>query len=139
MRVDLPGLGAVTRAVSPFLIVNPYGLFAVMTTTRPEIVIEGSADEKSGANMFSATSPGRYQSTAMEQTALSRASTGRCGSPRSAASETIHGSSVSWNVCSKEARPCSACSIPIHLPAASPNTCGRNSTTIVLPMSVPML
>ena len=26
------------------MIVNPYGLFAVMTTTRPEIVIEGSAD-----------------------------------------------------------------------------------------------
>jgi hypothetical protein len=44
MRSDLPGLGAATRAVSPFLIVNPYGLFAVMTTTRPEIVIEGSAD-----------------------------------------------------------------------------------------------
>jgi predicted DCC family thiol-disulfide oxidoreductase YuxK len=43
-RSDLPGLGAFTRAVSPFLIVNPYGLFAVMTTTRPEIVIEGSAD-----------------------------------------------------------------------------------------------
>ena len=44
MRSDFPGLGAATRAVSPFLIVNPYGLFAVMTTTRPEIVIEGSAD-----------------------------------------------------------------------------------------------
>jgi hypothetical protein len=26
------------------MIVNPYGLFAVMTTSRPEIVIEGSAD-----------------------------------------------------------------------------------------------
>ncbi len=44
MRNDLPALGALTRAVSPLLIVNPYGLFAVMTTTRPEIVIEGSAD-----------------------------------------------------------------------------------------------
>jgi hypothetical protein len=43
-RSDLPGLGAFTRAISPFLIVNPYGLFAVMTITRPEIVIEGSAD-----------------------------------------------------------------------------------------------
>jgi len=43
-RGDLPGLGAFSRAVSPFLIVNPYGLFAVMTITRPEIVIEGSAD-----------------------------------------------------------------------------------------------
>ena len=43
-RTELPLLGALTRAVSPWFIVNPYGLFAVMTTTRPEIVIEGSAD-----------------------------------------------------------------------------------------------
>ncbi|HXM20243.1 MAG TPA: lipase maturation factor family protein [Terriglobales bacterium] len=32
------------RSVSPFEIINSYGLFAVMTTTRPEIVIEGSND-----------------------------------------------------------------------------------------------
>jgi len=44
MRTDLPVLGALTRAVSPLFIVNSYGLFAVMTTTRPEIVIEGSED-----------------------------------------------------------------------------------------------
>jgi hypothetical protein len=43
---DLPVLGALTRAVSPLFIVNPYGLFAVMTTSRPEILIEGSADGK---------------------------------------------------------------------------------------------
>jgi len=30
--------------ISPFRLVNSYGLFAVMTTTRPEIVIEGSDD-----------------------------------------------------------------------------------------------
>jgi predicted DCC family thiol-disulfide oxidoreductase YuxK len=41
---SLPAVGVLTRAVSPLLIVNPYGLFAVMTTTRPEIVIEGSVD-----------------------------------------------------------------------------------------------
>jgi hypothetical protein len=35
---------AVARAVAPFRIVNGYGLFAVMTTTRPEILVEGSAD-----------------------------------------------------------------------------------------------
>ncbi len=45
-RADLPVLGAITRAVSPLFIVNPYGLFAVMTVTRPEIVIEGSDDGK---------------------------------------------------------------------------------------------
>jgi hypothetical protein len=32
------------RLVAPFDIVNHYGLFAVMTTTRPEIIIEGSDD-----------------------------------------------------------------------------------------------
>ena len=30
--------------VEPFHIVNSYGLFAVMTTSRPEIIVEGSAD-----------------------------------------------------------------------------------------------
>ena len=43
-HADLPGLGTVTQAVSPLFIVNSYGLFAVMTISRPEIVIEGSAD-----------------------------------------------------------------------------------------------
>jgi hypothetical protein len=31
-------------ALDPVRIVNPYGLFAVMTTTRPEIIVEGSND-----------------------------------------------------------------------------------------------
>lgn len=35
---------AVMHSVAPFEIINSYGLFAVMTTTRPEIVIEGSND-----------------------------------------------------------------------------------------------
>ena len=35
---------AVGRLIEPFQIVNPYGLFAVMTTTRDEIVVEGSDD-----------------------------------------------------------------------------------------------
>jgi lipase maturation factor 1 len=34
----------VIRAAGPFEIVNTYGLFAVMTTTRPEIIVEGSND-----------------------------------------------------------------------------------------------
>jgi predicted DCC family thiol-disulfide oxidoreductase YuxK len=40
----LPLAGALQRLISPLTIVNPYGLFAVMTTTRPEIIIEGSVD-----------------------------------------------------------------------------------------------
>jgi predicted DCC family thiol-disulfide oxidoreductase YuxK len=34
----------VIRTIAPFEIVNTYGLFAVMTTSRPEIVVEGSND-----------------------------------------------------------------------------------------------
>jgi hypothetical protein len=35
---------AAIRSVSPFQIINSYGLFAVMTTTRNEIIVEGSDD-----------------------------------------------------------------------------------------------
>ncbi len=35
---------AFRRVIVPFRSVNGYGLFAVMTTTRPEIIIEGSSD-----------------------------------------------------------------------------------------------
>ena len=34
------------RLVAPFGIVNTYGLFAVMTTTRPEIIVQGSNDRR---------------------------------------------------------------------------------------------
>jgi lipase maturation factor 1 len=37
-------LKLLVRVASPFEIVNSYGLFAVMTTTRPEIIVEGSMD-----------------------------------------------------------------------------------------------
>lgn len=36
----------VYRAVAPFRSINSYGLFAVMTPSRPEIVVEGSRDGK---------------------------------------------------------------------------------------------
>jgi hypothetical protein len=42
---EAPGpLGDLLQATEPLGIVNSYGLFAVMTTTRPEIVIQGSND-----------------------------------------------------------------------------------------------
>ncbi len=45
LRPAIPApLVAVYRAVSPLRSANGYGLFAVMTTERPEIVIEGSDD-----------------------------------------------------------------------------------------------
>ena len=41
---NLPLAGWLTETIAPLLIVNPYGVFAVMTTTRPEIIVEGSED-----------------------------------------------------------------------------------------------
>jgi predicted DCC family thiol-disulfide oxidoreductase YuxK len=41
---SIPIAQTVADAVSPLFIVNYYGLFAVMTTSRPEIIIEGSDD-----------------------------------------------------------------------------------------------
>jgi hypothetical protein len=35
---------ALVRVAAPFGIVNTYGLFAVMTTSRPEIIVQGSND-----------------------------------------------------------------------------------------------
>jgi predicted DCC family thiol-disulfide oxidoreductase YuxK len=43
-RGAIPGISGLARAVAPLRIVNGYGLFAVMTTRRPEIVLEGSED-----------------------------------------------------------------------------------------------
>lgn len=40
-------LSAINRLISPFQIVNSYGPFAVMSTTRNEIIIEGSRDRES--------------------------------------------------------------------------------------------
>jgi predicted DCC family thiol-disulfide oxidoreductase YuxK len=43
---DRPPKLCLYQAVAPFRSINSYGLFAVMTTTRPEIIIEGSDDAK---------------------------------------------------------------------------------------------
>jgi hypothetical protein len=45
MVLPLPNFARQTLAwIAPFRTINNYGLFAVMTTTRPEIIIEGSND-----------------------------------------------------------------------------------------------
>ena len=43
---NMPLAGAMTEALAPLLIVNPYGLFATTTTTRPVLVFEGSDDNR---------------------------------------------------------------------------------------------
>jgi hypothetical protein len=45
--IELPGAALIdplAKLIAPFRSVNAYGLFAVMTTTRPEIILEGSED-----------------------------------------------------------------------------------------------
>ncbi len=42
-----PALASIYNRASQFYLVNGYGLFASMTTTRPEIIVEGSNDGKS--------------------------------------------------------------------------------------------
>ena len=42
--IATPGTQAILRLVEPLRLVNSYGLFAVMTTERQEIVVEGSND-----------------------------------------------------------------------------------------------
>jgi len=47
LGLSMPGsplVEPVARLIAPLRSVNSYGLFAVMTTTRPEIIVEGSAD-----------------------------------------------------------------------------------------------
>jgi hypothetical protein len=44
LGVDIPYIRRIADYVEPLRSVNTYGLFAVMTTTRPEIVVEGSMD-----------------------------------------------------------------------------------------------
>jgi predicted DCC family thiol-disulfide oxidoreductase YuxK len=41
---DSTPMNSILRLTAPFGIVNTYGLFAVMTTTRPEIIVQGSND-----------------------------------------------------------------------------------------------
>lgn len=41
---NLPIAGELSEAVAPLLIVNSYGLFATVTTTRPVVIVEGSND-----------------------------------------------------------------------------------------------
>ena len=50
---------AVIHSIAPFGIVNTYGLFAVMTTSRPEIIIEGSNDEVSWLSYEFKYKPGK--------------------------------------------------------------------------------
>jgi hypothetical protein len=86
LGIRVPGavlVDPLANLVAPFRSINAYGLFAVMTTTRPEIVIEGSEDGQTWlAYEF------RYKAGAVRRrppwvARTSRGWIGRCGSPRS--------------------------------------------------------
>jgi len=58
----VPGFAAsVLDIIRPFGIVNTYGLFAVMTTSRPEIVVEGSNDGQRWVEYTFRYKPGALQ------------------------------------------------------------------------------
>jgi hypothetical protein len=67
------------RLIEPIHIVSAYGLFAVMTTERDEIIIEGSADGADWREYEFRFKPGDVM---RRPPWTSRASTGRCGSLR---------------------------------------------------------
>jgi hypothetical protein len=59
----MPGpAGAALNWLAPFRIINTYGLFAVMTTTRPEIIVEGSNDGQTWLEYEFRYKPGDVQS-----------------------------------------------------------------------------
>ena len=57
-------LVALNRAVTPYHIVNNYGLFQVMTTRRPEIILEGSQGRQNLATLRISLQTGRSGQTA---------------------------------------------------------------------------
>ncbi len=85
----LPMVDTLTDAISPLRIVNSYGLFAVMTTTRPEIVIEGSNDGQQWRAYEFRYKPGSVRIDRAGVFLTSPGSIGRCGSPRWAVLRTL--------------------------------------------------
>jgi predicted DCC family thiol-disulfide oxidoreductase YuxK len=54
-------MARLSRIIDPFRSINSYGLFAVMTTTRPEIVIEGSNDRREWREYLFRYKPSRLE------------------------------------------------------------------------------
>ena len=72
----------VAQALDSLRLTSRYGLFAVMTTTRPEIVFEGSEDGVSWRMDQFRYKPGICGGHRRGLPPSSRDSTGRCGLPR---------------------------------------------------------
>ena len=85
-----------SRAIAPCQCVNTYGPFAVMTTRRHEIIIEGTADGAEWREYEFKYKPGDLSHLTGWIIPTSRGSTGRCGSPRSVHRTRIRGSAT-WS------------------------------------------
>ena len=133
---SLPIAGALQQAVAPLLIANPYGVFAVMTTTRPEIVIEGSDDGKTWREYVLPYKPAPSTARPPGTSPTSPASTGNCGLRRSRGSAGTCGSGAWCRGCSRGARRCWAYLSTTRFPIIRPSTCAPSSTTIALPRQV---
>ena len=125
-----------TAAVQPLLSFNGYGLFAVMTTSRHEISVEGSDDGEHWREYAFPWKPGdlngRPGLVAPHQPRLDWqmwfAALGN-------AHGTTSGSCVSSCACWKALPRSSACCAPIPSPATRPATSAPSFTTITSPAS----
>ena len=127
-RSYLPVVNAITEAISPLLIVNAYGPFATTTTTRPEIIIEGSDDRQNWREYVF-----RYKPGPLER----RPSWNIPHQPRLdwqmwfAAYGSLRrtlGSKDCYGSFSKAARLCFRCSAPIRFPIIPRSMYAPNST-----------
>jgi len=72
------------RVAAPFQVVNSYGLFSIMTTTRPEIIVEGSNDGETWLAYEFRYKPGDLNRPPRWPRRTSHVWTGRCGLRHSA-------------------------------------------------------
>ena len=120
---------SVAEALDSLRLTSRYGLFAVMTTTRPEIVFEGSEDGASWREYELSTSLGICGGHRRGSLRTSRDSTGRCGLPRWAILPPTAGW-CRWRSASSRAHRLSlACSITHQETTSRPDTCARSYTT----------
>ena len=94
------------RWVQPFRTFNNYGLFAVMTPTRPEIIVQGSDDGRTWLDYEFKYKPGDVGRARPDLSRpINRAWIGRCGLPRWAARGTTRGFCASSFACCKTRPP----------------------------------
>ena len=128
--------GRWTEWLAPFRTVNNYGLFAVMTTERHEIIVEGSNDGVNWLPYEFKYKPGDVnRRPAFCRSRSSHASTGRCGSLRWAVTNKIRGSKTFACGCCKVRRKFWHCwPRKIRSPTSRRVTFAPSSTIIISPI-----